>query len=98
MKTNVTRDQQASRGVRRRGEHGLNTLGARPSRSAVALAKGATHQGWYGADRRWAVSRSQWWSRGGRPTTPHSCRRARGILNVPGFVSGGAPAAADGER
>jgi hypothetical protein len=98
MKTNVTRDQQISHGVRGRGEHGLNTLGAVASRSAGALAKGATHQRWYGADRRWAVRRSRWLSDGGHPTTPRSCRRARGISNVPGFVTGGAPAAADGWR
>jgi hypothetical protein len=98
MKTNVSHDEQVSRGVRVRGEHGLNTPGAVASRSAVALAKGATHQRWYSADRRWAARRSGWWSDGGHPTTPRSRRRARGIFNVPGFVSGGAPAAADGWR
>jgi hypothetical protein len=98
MKTNVTRDQQVSRGVRGRGEHGLNALSAGPSWSAGALAKGATHQRWYGADRRWAVSRSRWLSDGRHPTTPRSRRRARGIFNVPGPVIGGAPAAADGWR
>ena len=98
MKTNVTRDQQVSRGVSGRGECGLRSLGGYGSRSAGALAKGATHQRWYGADRTWSATRSLWWSDVGRPTTPRSCRRARGIFNVPGFVSGGAPAAADGER
>jgi hypothetical protein len=98
MKTIVLHDQQVSRGVTESGDERLRTFGSSPSRSAGALAQGATHQRWYGADRRWAVSRSLWWSDGGCPTTPRSCRRARGIFNVPGFVTGGAPAAADGWR
>jgi hypothetical protein len=98
MKTSGSHEQQVSRGVWQRGGPGLRTFGYRPLRSAVALATGATHQRWYCADRSWAVGRSRWWSDGGHPTTPRSCRRARGIFNVPGFVTGGAPAAADGWR